>query len=449
MDIFLDWRSTLKSKQIRRTYRHLDKPLNLNNDTDFSSVVLTLRNLGAHQFLPFLKFIKKEIRYRKVNGKAQRSLKPRPIMCASHLDAHIYSFFNYIWSTKYEKFLCARSLSNAVLAYRKVANESEREAGRMNNNIQFAKEVFDYIREKDESVVIIADISHFFDQLNHFYLKARMCEVFEIEKLEKDEYRVFKSITSFRYIKNDQNKFKVDTEFTAFKKKMFCRVNQTGCSTVQATYDLGRNLIKGNRSNVGIPQGSPVSGLLANIYLSKFDTDISNISSDMLYRRYSDDVIIVCRPGASEEIYRNLKEAITESLLEINDSKVSISYFKTNEEGSLVIERITNGAGQKIDKGFIDYLGFEFNGERVLFRGRTLQRAYRKGRSKIQSYLKRQGKKYKHKKNRSVSTEKRRTGQYMQMSQNVMRSISSSGLRNQGLKFSKFLSRNRRKERIE
>ena len=65
------------------------------------------------------------------------------------------------------------------------------------NNIHFAKRAFDCIRETKESFVIIGDFSHFFDSLDHGYLKKRMCDVLKVDMLSPDFYAVFKNITKY------------------------------------------------------------------------------------------------------------------------------------------------------------------------------------------------------------------------------------------------------------
>lgn len=420
-DLFIKWRDILKEEQKKRRYVHFDRSIDLRNGADFAKVIRTIKSLKTHQFLPLIKFTKKEIRYKRVNGKACRVLKERPIMYASHLDAHIYSFYNYIWSQKYEAYIAKNDLNDAVLAYRKVNTDTDNESAKSNNNIQFAKEVFEHIQQTENAVVIIADISHFFDSLNHFYLKDRMCEIFEEHILNPEEYKVFRSLTSFRFIiSNESNPDYI--KFLSDKKSLLKKGDRTTPSVV---FDVGRKLIRANRSTVGIPQGSPVSGLLANIYLSSFDKKISESRNDILFRRYSDDIVIVCNSKNYNEVFDNLKKYIKDCHLDINDSKVSLSKFSRSPSGQVVIDEIRDGRGSLIDKKYIDYLGFEFDGTNIFFRGKTLQRARRKGSKKIESHFRRQLPGFKHKKGRSVSVKNRRSGSYLDLAQKIMSSSSS------------------------
>jgi hypothetical protein len=59
---------------------------------------------------------------------------------------------------------------------------------------------------------------------------------------------------------------------------------------------------KQHSESFGIPQGSPISDLLANIYLVDFDCEIQSLVSSVggVYRRYSDDILIIL-PGLSTD----------------------------------------------------------------------------------------------------------------------------------------------------
>ena len=45
--------------------------------------------------------------------------------------------------------------------------------------------------------MIIGDFSHFFDSLDHTYLKKQICDVLDVEILPPDYYAVFKNITKY------------------------------------------------------------------------------------------------------------------------------------------------------------------------------------------------------------------------------------------------------------
>ena len=58
------------------------------------------------------------------NGKVTSNKKIREILYASHLDAHIYSFYNQKLSKKYEEYLTNNSkTSDSISAYRQVETD--------------------------------------------------------------------------------------------------------------------------------------------------------------------------------------------------------------------------------------------------------------------------------------------------------------------------------------
>lgn len=71
-------------------------------------------------------------------------------------------------------------------------------------------------------------------------------------------------------------------------------------------------LIVGNQATLarpkrrkGIPQGTPISAALANVYMLHFDKRINDAVKPLkgIYRRYSDDMIVVCIKR-QKEVYR-------------------------------------------------------------------------------------------------------------------------------------------------
>jgi CRISPR-associated protein Cas1 len=76
----------------------------------------------------------------------------------------------------------------------------------------------------------------------------------------------------------------------------------------------------------GIPQGSPISPLLANFFLEDFDRELEKSGRKLI--RYSDDFVILAK--TSEEAQQSLLETETllaQSHLELNDGKTRIADF--------------------------------------------------------------------------------------------------------------------------
>lgn len=130
-----------------------------------------------------------------------------------------------------------------------------------------------------------------------------------------------------------------------------------------------RGLIQRNSSNRGIPQGSPISAILSNLYMLSADEIIAVFcaENDCFYRRYSDDIILVAPPD-KVEIARALIEYQLDRLgLHPNPRKTEVYSFE-RKDNELKI------SGNKP----LQYLGFTFDGSRVQIRPSTLARYHRK-----------------------------------------------------------------------
>jgi hypothetical protein len=129
--------------------------------------------------------------------------------------------------------------------------------------------------------------------------------------------------------------------------------------------------------NFGIPQGSPISSVLANIYLLYFDTLINKFISEKggIYRRYSDDMVVVCPLSYKDELTQLVYQEIKKYKLEIQESKTQIFHFIRKDQ-KLVCGQEFNGI-VNWNKNFI-YLGFEFDGNNVLLKSSSVSGYYRK-----------------------------------------------------------------------
>jgi group II intron reverse transcriptase/maturase len=101
-------------------------------------------------------------------------------------------------------------------------------------------------------------------------------------------------------------------------------------SPVEETDDRGRKTrttaARDNRR--GIPQGSPISPLLANLYMRRFVLGWKMLGLEQsLGSRivtYADDLVILCRRGKAEEALLHLRELMGKLKLTVNEDKTRI-----------------------------------------------------------------------------------------------------------------------------
>ncbi|HZV69740.1 MAG TPA: reverse transcriptase domain-containing protein [Saprospiraceae bacterium] len=381
--------------------------------------------IANHSFLPFIHRTARVKKFRKEYSKREGVLneftqndkvvyrksseKKRELFYASHLDSLVYNYYAKILSEAYEDKIRQSEINieKVVNAYRSIPVDPSNENSSNKCNIDFANDVINFILEypDDEFAVIDFDISSFFDNLNHAHLRKTWAEVLNTSRLTPAHFNVFKNITRFSHVdivdifeefKNKIytqkiNKFGKPLEVKQKEVKKICFLrnqNAIAFCTKKEFIKIKQKLLQPSKTkkmpndqvverNFGIPQGSPISSVLSNIYLLHFDQSINNFISRHggIYRRYSDDMVIVCPLIHKEEISDLIYKEITKYNLTVQPNKTHTFIFK-RENCKLI-------CGQEFDekinwnKNFI-YLGFEFDGETVLLKSASLSGYYRK-----------------------------------------------------------------------
>jgi len=106
---------------------------------------------------------------------------------------------------------------------------------------------------------------------------------------------------------------------------------------VEETDDRGRKTrsTEAKDKQRGIPQGSPISPLLANIYMRRFVLAWKKrgLEKSLGTRivTYADDLVILCRPGNAEEALTRMREIMGELKLTVNEEKTRICRISEDE----------------------------------------------------------------------------------------------------------------------
>jgi RNA-directed DNA polymerase len=331
----------------KKAYAHFDLPLSAKNAV---AIVSDSDRVARHGFHPFISFDIKLRRYKSKNGVATIKKKIRPIRMSSHLDGHIFAYYAWILSRKYEDLIEKNPLGKCVLAYRKG----------LGSNIKFAKAAFDEVERRGNCTAIAMDLESFFDCLDHQFLKTQWCQLLGVSTLPSDHYAVFRAMT--RYARVDR-----DRCFAALGIED--RPPRPICSPADFRVMIrGGGLIETHRENYGIPQGSPMSAVLSNIYMTPFDKEMVQLSYAIkgYYRRYCDDILWIF-DNDDEMLVQNAVDVALEKMgshIRVNKSKNIISHF--------------NFSGLKENDPPLQYLGFTYDGERRLIRSSTLSKYWRK-----------------------------------------------------------------------
>lgn len=392
-------------KYLKKGYTHFDNRFWFPERKDELKRILKngLKQFNTHHkkyewwaFSPFLKVLLKTPRYKyqKAEGHYDLETKIRPICFASHIDGLIFGFYAHALTEKYETYIKKEGFNECPLAYRSNLD------GKC--NIQFAKEVFDVIKQKGDCTAIALDIKGYFDHIDHSILKEKWSQVIG-NKLPPDQYKLYKALTEYSYVSKNSILKKYNIDLNRLKKEN----NQpnTLLELIPGNKDFekfkklrdDRLIVTNNKPDkktgrkIGIPQGSGMSALLSNIYLIDFDKDLNEKAKNegFFYRRYCDDILIVCNSDEAISLQKEvIKKIANEYYLEIQEQKVELTEFRQNSKGQIRAfnkkKQIINGQhstdsnNEKFYYKSLQYLGFEYNGQDIYIRSSSLSRYFRK-----------------------------------------------------------------------
>lgn len=403
-----------------KKYPHIGFPLERKDISKLEGYIMDENKIAKHSFLPFLhrtifqrKFrantkglLNKSKKRSRVKGKP----KAREIYFASHFDAQIYSYYSYLLSEKYKDLLKTKSFDKSIVAYRRLEIKGKKNKNKC--NIDFALETFQFIKDNQDKdlTVIVADVTKFFDSLDHKILKQKWAEVWDgSTTLPKDHFRVYKSLIDMRYVNEDllfrnykdeiwvktkkANDLKTNIKRQKpVKHKRFLKDNNVIAYCEKADFlKDSLNLISKSKATKGIPQGTALSATLANIYMLDFDQEVQDfIDSDSVkgfYQRYSDDLIIVVPREQQVEALKRIRSLVSNKVnLEIHPDKTKVYHFH-KVVGQFKGIEVDEKTGEEKNKT-LEYLGFEYDGQRALIKtagyskfNRSMKRAFKRATS--------------------------------------------------------------------
>lgn len=399
----------MKAKQDwfkRKGYLHITPKLDPKENGRLRKFITTPAYISRHAFFPLMFRSLSFRRYKKiadengdhyrshVDGDGKSTRKKRPIHYATHVDAAIYSYYAEQLSKQYEQLLSQEAaLSCCIAAYRRIPIGDGTE--RCKSNIDFAKEVFDEIKQRGNCVAMAFDIESFFSNLDHDLLKQAWQCVLNIERLPADHFNVFRSVTKFSYIRYDDLRAG-QTKRSGLDERRLAKLRQKGIEAFfenaaefrQAVREGSIRVFKnqrhdeaepGKRKVRGIPQGLPISAVLANIYLLEFDKALLEEvvkKRGGFYCRYSDDIVVVCSENEYKAVKSFVESQIQQSLLSISASKTEVSVFRHVSE-KLVVHQVAQNGSLRQNVPFT-YLGFDFYGDKALIKSANLAKFYRR-----------------------------------------------------------------------
>lgn len=360
------WRHFIQKHEDKKWYKHFDLPCSLASPS-INAYVCNPKFVAQHAYYPFIhKTLVQRKAKKGVRGKIVLVEKLREIFFCSHKDRCIYQRYSFLLSQKYEKYLKKHSLAHVAIAYRSTGK----------NNIYYSKLAFDNIERYDKCLVFVSDFTSFFDNIDHKILKDNIRKIwFEDnntkESLPEDIYSIYKQITRYSYI-NFEDIEPILTKNGIDKDERFYLRN--------LKFDSFKEQVRKNKHPYGIPQGSPISAVLSNIYLSEFDRNLHNIISNQIngmYMRYSDDILIVVPVKSIQEAQFFQQRIlpyfdIHKHIAHINPQKTHSFYYSDHK----FIDLNSNS------RSHLDYLGFVFDGKSRYVRPKSIGKYLYKSRSK-------------------------------------------------------------------
>lgn len=359
------------NKYQTKKYLHFDHRVKIENAENY---VTNPDRVANHSFLPFIHYVDS---FEKYTGESNEERNNRPIkeknrkiMYAGHWDNFIYKYYaDELLNQKYNEFCLYNGIDDCVTAYRNNKNGK--------SNIDFAAEVINTIVKYGEAYILVGDFTKFFDCLQHSLLKQRLLTVLNVERLSMDWFNVFNSVTKYGYYEKKLliDLFGTDKQIKKSGKKSYFD-QLSDFRKFQKNYSTKKNPDKSK----GIPQGTAISAVLANVYAIDFDLELKNVANKYsgIYRRYSDDfLLIIPKFGIEKDEFRlivnQVRRLAIDNKIELHEDKTELYCYSDDVITLLNTNKKSN----------LDYLGFIFDGKTVQMRGKSTYKFYRSSKKLI------------------------------------------------------------------
>lgn len=340
----------------KKLYPHFDLPL---SESEASGYVSNVQEIARHPFYPLIQYTLTRPRIKKMTSESGKTFvkdsKLRTIAYPSHKDGYIFAYYKSLLEGPYEAWLNANALNETVTAFRSINQ----------NNITLATKAFDFVKRHPRCEIIATDIESFFDKIDHAILKQVWQRFLDVPRLPSDHFAVYRAVT--RYSVVERHKVYNKLGLPLRRRRKGSRDIRRLCTPAQFRNKIVlSDLVKlsaGSAAGIGIPQGTSLSPLLSNMYLSDLDLEMRDLVTQRggRYWRYCDDILIVLPMGGSDFVLAELDRCLTRLKLRRSQEKT-----QRLKEADLSSRRQ------------LQYLGLIFNGDTVLVRSSSMHRYHRK-----------------------------------------------------------------------
>lgn len=379
------WDAYRRNRMACKNYAHFDARTSLKSISTLSKV-MDPNYVTSHGFWPFIHYQIPKCKYSKAEGKLLGKNKFRDIRYCAHIDRCIYQRYAFLLDSKYNALAKELGVERCATAYRTNLGKC---------NIDFAKEVFSAIDNLGECYVLVGDFASFFDQLSHIYLKEMLCLVLGCRFLPDDFYAVFKSLTRYSsWNWKDLIKLNGLEHETGARKALNSRFTVLSSSQFK---EHVKSHVEPNLTGLGIPQGSPASAVLSNIYMLEFDQCIKDIveGNGGIYRRYCDDFIAVIPAGKTKP-----QDSFSASIEPVLHYIETFEGVRLQNDKTFLLRTAYSKSGQwegfqKCDletgedcgaKASLDYLGFVYDADGIRIRPRSITKYHYRMQKKCKGY---------------------------------------------------------------